>query len=38
MRANQGFAVSQTALKTRVFESQKGMFLSLKKVRKRITF
>ena len=36
--ANQGFRVSQTALKTAVFESQKEMFLSLKKAWKRITF
>ena len=31
IHANQGFRVSQTALKTIVFESQKEMFLSPKK-------
>jgi len=36
--ANQCFRVSQTALKTAVFESQKDMFLSLKKASKRVTF
>ncbi len=36
--ANQGFCVSQTALKTLVFQCQKEMFLSLKKATKRLTF
>ena len=38
MYANQGFRVSQTALKTIVFESQKEMFLSLKKASNKSLF